>query len=328
MKKDLLIVGILFVAAAIGFGVVIGLPSLNRDDEVKKTMLPEPEPIAIAPKPPIKKAIPPKKKPTEKKSDPDAKKEDVVARPPEPETKKSEDEPKIDPKKLKEDVPKVIAKEQPKIDPKKTPVAKVVILGETVRLKDPDGEYTVNTLNQGSKAVLVGTIKTLKIAGLNEKSELDATLLEADEVVFTGNINSGSRVLLGKTRSLKVRDVNGQSLLDATAASADVVRLEGALSSGSTVKVQAAGGSVELLGDVNGEIKLEIHARDVTFRGAVNGPQTQVAVTLSKDGSLKFRRVNGGVRFLYGKAAPGDPPLRIERGEVAPQAQFSELRPQ
>jgi len=258
----------LIVVAGAGSGAVVMLPFLHREVDDKKTILPQPEPLAVLPKPDIVKQLTPTKKnlpasdmktptikPLEKKDEPDTKQEavPVVAKPPQPEIKKKVDE------------PKAIAKIEPRIDGKKSLVAKVVILGETIRLKDPDGEYTVATLNNGDKAVLVGTIKTLKIAGLNEKSELDASLLEAEEIIFTGNINGGSKVTLGKTQKLTILDVNG--------------------------------------------------------------PQTQITVTLTRDGTLKFRRLNGGVRLQYAKAERTDPPLRIERGEVAPQAEFRELTP-
>src|SRR5205807_1722480 len=109
------------------------------------------------------------------------------------------------------------------------------------------GEYTVKPLARGKEIELIGVIKTLTIAGLSERSAIDATKLVADEIIFTGNVNGGSKVTLGKTRTLHTREVNDASVLDASASEAREVIVAGSVNSGSTVKLGAAKGSIEFL---------------------------------------------------------------------------------
>ena len=199
-------------------------------------------------------------------------------------------------------------------------------------------------MHGGAELTLIGRIKTLKINAINERSVLNATGLEADDIIFLGNINSGSKVLLGKARTLKIRDINDQSLLNGSALDAHTV-LAGAVNSRSTLKLHTPKGRVEMLGEINesaqidiaapdgrivfkginGNAKLTLLARDVEFQEAVNGPQTRIMLTFSKDGSLKFRRLSGGVWLHYRNADPRDPEPRIERGEVDRRAELHQV---
>ncbi|MSQ96970.1 MAG: hypothetical protein EXR98_20785 [Gemmataceae bacterium] len=318
MKKNILIAGILIVLAAVGIGVVVAIPFLQKEDDGTKTIKPKPEPIALLPKKePPKTPIRPTS--NEKKSviEPVPKTPVKV----EPEPKKKEDEPK------KIDV-KIEPKVEAKKDDKKPAAAKIIAVGDDlIKLNDPDGEYTVETLNRAMQLKLIGTIKTLKIAGANDRSVLDASDLEAVEIIFTGNLNSGSKVILGKAQTLKIRDINDKSTLDASALDARAIVLEGAVNSGSTVKLHAASGSALFIGDINGDAQLTIVAKDVEFRGAINGGQAQLDVTLTKNGSLKLTRVNGGVRLHYSKASASDPEPRIDLGEVDARAQVRMVPP-
>ena len=158
-------------------------------------------------------------------------------------------------------------------------------------------------------------------------------------------------MILGKKiQKLMIRDVNDKSLLDASACEAREIVLTGAVNSRSTVKLNAPHGSIEFFGEVNdhsqieinapggkvlfkargdsiinGDSQLTIVARDVELRGAVNGLETQLAVTLTKDGSLKFARLNGEVRLHWRKADASDPMPRIDAGEIGRTAQFRML---
>ena len=153
---------------------------------------------------------------------------------------------------------------------------------------------------------------------------------------------------MGKARKLTYRDVNGDAVLDASALGATEIRQLGNLNSGSTVKLHAPGGSVEVAGQVNGGTRFDINApegkvlfktggsainsnatltitaRDVELRAAISTAlKTQLDITLTKDGTLKFRRLGGGVRLLYHKADAGDPEPRVEPGEIdAPSSQI------
>jgi hypothetical protein len=354
MKKDLLIAVSLVLLAGFGIGVVVVLPSLQKDDDTPKTIRPKPEPIALLPKKedtkkpvdrarkePLKPGVNEKKKgetktPIEKTAE--SKNQKSVE-------KKALANAEPEPKKKDEGPPQPINE-----DPKR-PIAKIIRLGDDlIKLNDPGGEFTLKPMHKGMRIELIGKIKTLNIAAVNDRSVLDVSGLVAEEIIFTGNINSGSKVLLGQARTLKIRAVNDRSLLDASALEARDIHLEGAVNSGSTVKLHALKGSVEFFGEVNdrsqidiaapggkvvfksrgdsvinGDAKLTVLARDVDFAGAINGLQTQVNVTLTKDGSLKFRRLSGGVQLLCGKADAGDPEPRIEAGHVDARAVFRML---
>jgi hypothetical protein len=277
------------------------------------------EPKPIVKRPPIELAVVKKKEetPAEKKIEPNPKKTDPKT---EPEPKKIETKPEV----------------------KKPTGAKVIAIGDDlIKLNDPDGEYTIKTLNRGLKAKVIGTIKTLKIAGANEGSVLDASDLIADEVVFLANINSGSTIILGKAGSIQVRDVNDRSTIDASASEARTFVLTGAVNSASTVKVGAPKGTVEFLGEINdrseivvnapdgkvlfksksesvitSDTKLAIVARDVEFQGAIHGIKTQLDITLTQGGTLKVRRVTGGVNLHYRKASAADPDPRLTLQEI------------
>ncbi len=313
MNKNLLIAGILVILAASGIGVVVALPFFQPEDDGTKTIKSKLEPVALLPKPP-----PPKKQPPPEMKLPIIKM--PIETPVEPEPKKSPVKVEPEPKK------KIDVEPEPKVEvkkeDKKPAAAKIIAVGDDlIKLNDSEGEYSVPTLNRGRQLKLIGIIKTLKVAGGNDGSILDAADLEAVEIVFTGNLNSGSKAILGKAQSLKIRDINDKSTLDASTLAAREIVLQGAVNGGSTVKLDAANGSVVFLGDINGDGQLTIVAKDVEFRGAINGGQTQVDVTLTKNGSLKLTRVNGGVRLNYSKANANDPEPRVQLGAIDARAQ-------
>ncbi len=227
MKKDLLLAGVLVGLAALGIGVVVVIQALQPEDDHGKTIKPNPELIAHVVKKEEKKTP---AAPTPKRSEPkqEQKKAPKIEEPVRkneemaPKTKiEAKAEPKkeikAEPKKEVKAEPKAEVKIEPKKDDKKPAAAKVIVFGNDIKLNDPDGAYALKPINGGDKYVVQGKIKTLTIAEINDKSSLDATLLEASEIIFTGNLNSGASVLLGKAHTLKVRDINDKSTLDASA---------------------------------------------------------------------------------------------------------------
>jgi hypothetical protein len=317
MKKDLLVGGLFIVLAALGLGGVLVYTSWTQEVSGPQTILPMTEPIAEFKK---KAAEPTKREPV---------KVVAVEKKPEPLPKKVDEKPIV-----KDDLeplppPRIEPKKAEKrLDPppeKKPTTIKAITLGNVTKLSDPDGEYVVKTMTGGQEVTLLGKIKTLKIDSVNERSVLDATRLDAEEIVMTGDINSGSKVLLGKARTLKIRSLNDQALLDASELDGQNVFLTGAVNSRSTLKVHAPKGLVQIDGEINGDSQIEIVAKNLELRSAVNGPQTFILLTLTKGGSLQFRRLSGGVRLHYRKADPGDPAPRIDRGEVDARAELREL---
>ena len=346
MKRDFLIALALVLVAGTTIGVLALIAHFYMPEDTTETIKPRTEPVVqLSKKEEPKKfeprVIPPAKKIAEKRIE---KKEEpkVEAKKPTAPVKEDRGEPKVE--------PKVEPKIEPKIEPKKEvkPAInpKVIVLDPDVKINDPDGEFRVDTLNKGKKLVLQGKVKTLIIRGANGGSFLDASLLEAHEIVIAGNINSGATVKLGKAMSLKIADVNDRSVIDASLTQAHSILLAGAINGGSTVKLSAApNGSVVIAGEVNdrgqleidapegkvllnsrnsscvnGNAKVRIVAREVELRGAVNGPKTHLDVTLTKAGSLKFERLHGGVELSWRKADAADPEPRIDAGEVNPSA--------
>ena len=352
MKKDLLIAAGLVILAALGVGLIVVLPFLQKEDEQITLAKPRPEPIAELPtnpdpprrKEPVKKG--PVKLAWNEKKKGETKAPKIVVEPvpepkKEPEVKKDlepkkEPEPKKDIEPKKEPEKKAVVKIEPKV--------KVIEFDPLTFLNNPDGEYTVKPLYRGKQIELIGKIKTLKIASLSENSVIDASKLVAEEIIFLQDVNN-SRVILGKTQKLTIRDVNDKSVVDASAAEASVIILAGSINSRSTVKLHAPKGTVEIVGQVNDHSRVEIvapngnvlfknqgsainegqvniEAKDVEMRGPINGGQTLVNVTLSKGGSLKFVRMNGAARFHWHKADANDPEPRIDAGEIGRTAQF------
>jgi hypothetical protein len=371
MKRDLLIAAALVVLAGLGIGLVAVLPGLQRDDGRTPFIKPRTEPSAALPKPEEPKKTHVKKEPVRlATNDKDTPKTETKT-PVEPEPKQNTPEPKKDPEPNKTVEPPLVKKidepkkvdepkkkvdeprkklDEPKIAVKKDgpmPAKFIAVDEHLAKLNDPDGEYTVKSMHRGMQIKLIGKIKTLKIADVNERSTLDVSELIAEEVVFIGNVNSGSTVILGKADMLKIRDVNEKSTIDATAVEARGILVEGAINSGSTLKLKAPKGTVEFTGEINDRSQIEVaapegkvvfkgrgdsainsnarvtvQARHVEFGGAINGPETQINITLTKDGSLKFRRLSGGVQMLWNKADARDPEPRIDAGAVDARAIF------
>jgi hypothetical protein len=344
MKRNLVIISAFVFVVAIGVGVVVLIQAMRPEGDERKTIKPNTEPIALLPKKEEKKSRPVEPPEPEKKvdikpkqeEDPPAKKDPEKKTPVEPESKKEiKKEPVIEPKKE---------------DAKQT--TRVIAIGNDIKLNDADGAYTLKPINAGERVVVQGKIKTLTIAGLNEKSTLDTTLLVADEIAFAGNLNGGATAQLGKTNTLTVRDINDKSTLDASACAARSIILAGAVNGGSTVKLHAPGGVIEFQGGVNdharieivapdgkvlfkgrgnsainGNAQLGIVAKDVELRGAVNGDQTRLDITLTRGGVLQFNRLNGSAKLHYRKASAGDPEPIVSPGTVSTRAEFRNAAP-
>ena len=326
MKRNLLIGAVLIAAAALSVGMMAVLPALQKDDEQPRTVkprteriveMPRPKSIESAPNEPIRvanneKKLPEVKTPIEKKQ-PEEQKPVVI----EPVKTKEPERKKVEPRKVE-------IKIEPKKDDK-NPAAKIIAIGDLVKLNDPAGEFTVQSMGGGKKLALIGVIKTLKIEGLREKAHLDASLLVADEIIFLGDLNSGSKAILGKTHKLTLRDVNEQSLVNASAADARTIRVAGSLNSRSTIKLHAPQGTIEVLGQANENSQLEIDAPDgkVVFKnaGAAINACSKVKIDAPKGhvefaGQINFGHIDikaPGGKVLFGIAGVRSMPSRSSR---------------
>jgi hypothetical protein len=173
-----------------------------------------------------------------------------------------------------------------------------------MRLDNPDGESTP-VVKPGGNMVLRGRVKVLRVPGLESGAVLDASELEAAEVIVAGKIDGGSR--------LWVKAPNGR------------VTFQGRIDSRATVDVQAPGGTVTFANPttvardgskIDGGAVAEVTARVVEFHGRITGDGTRVVVSLTAGGRLAFAEIDGLARLEYRKADPDDPDPAVSWGTV------------
>jgi hypothetical protein len=167
---------------------------------------------------------------------------------------------------------------------------------ELVKINRPNADYLVKALNDGAALTLMGKVGTLRVEGVNT-ALLDASRLEAKSIVFYQAINGRSMV--------KLHAPNGRISLASINAAAQV-------------EIDAPGGRTEIR-DINGESKLRVRTKELRLTGDVNGT-AQLNVIFTRDGSLKFVRLQGESKLLWKKDAPGDPEPAITRGEIKGKA--------
>ncbi len=183
------------------------------------------------------------------------------------------------------------------VRPKEAPKPKgEVVEGDDLRLDRPDGEFVIDSVLERRELKLSGRVKTLRVGFVDGASTLDASKLEAQEVIFTGRIDGGSTVKLNVPGGkVEFRDrVDGRSTLIVLAPNGSVTFTE--------PTERGKPGS-----KIDGESQVRIAARAVEFRGMLNGTRTEVVVALSRGGTIKFRDVDGQVRLKYRTPDAGDP---------------------
>ena len=187
--------------------------------------------------------------------------------------------------------------------------------GVKIRLDSPHGVHTVEPVNSGDRFLVSGKIKKLQIASINGQGAVATEKLAAEEVIITGGINGeGNLRLNAPGGSVTFLDsLNGASRVTVNAPG-------GKVTFGSADKSRRGGGSIV------GSSHVTIIARDVDFRGVVDGG-ARVTVTLTEGGSLRFSMIAGGAHVHYRKAKPGDPAPKIERGKVTAGGKFARIEP-
>ena len=91
------------------------------------------------------------------------------------------------------------------------------------KVDDPNGEYYLKELNGQSYLKLSGRVGRLRIGKIDGQSTLDASCLDAAEVVVEDKID-GQSDLIVHTSSFRFREINGQSLVVITHSAALSVR--------------------------------------------------------------------------------------------------------
>jgi hypothetical protein len=187
-------------------------------------------------------------------------------------------------------------------EPRPKPAPRVEIVGAFDGPKRafnlPNGTVEVTDLDGEDKLALTGKVKTLRIGALNGEAVLDASQLDAEEIVLAGDIN-GSTVL-------KVSAPNGR------------VVIAGSVNGSARLTIQAPGGEVVVAGEnanLTGGTTMVITAKRADFRALLNGG-TRVDVTLTSGGSLRTAKMDGGATVRYKPASTTDPVSTIETGEL------------
>jgi hypothetical protein len=172
-------------------------------------------------------------------------------------------------------------------------------------LNQPGGEFKLPSLNQGRTLKIVGQIKTLRLTSINDGATLDATGLRVETILMDGGVNGRSTVKLAAPKGR--------------------VHLRGSINGESTVTIDAPDGVVILSGPngsskdvdiINGESKLKIVTRELELQGVINGTQTLLDVTFTKQGRLTYHLLQGQSRVDYRRADPADPQPVIAGGKL------------
>lgn len=177
---------------------------------------------------------------------------------------------------------------------------------KVVELNQPQAVYVAAPLRRGEQVQLRGKVKTLRVLGVENGSQLDASRLET-EAVFIGGKVSGRSVLRVHT-------------------AAGSVQVAAPIADHATVVIHAPRGTVrfappESSPAVDGGSSVEVTARGVDLQGEVNGVETRVRVHLPDDGFLRFAALRGLATLEYRSAGPDGRP-EVVAGSIAPTASF------
>jgi hypothetical protein len=169
------------------------------------------------------------------------------------------------------DPPPVVPPPKPKpVEPVK-PGPVVRIDAKEVRekqLDNPHGIATVSDMTREDRLTLTGRVKVLKIGSVTGKATLDASGLEAEQIVITGDVTDGAAVKVNAPNG-KVTisgHVAGSAKLTVNAPGGDVFLAEksGRFAGKSVVTVTAK--RMEVLGVMSGDAVLNV---SLTGGGAV-----------------------------------------------------------
>jgi hypothetical protein len=232
-----------------------------------------------------------------------------------PEPKKEPEPPppmtlKVEPRKAPElpPMPKVEPKKEPDRrpmpEPRKEPQPEV-LKGNARHLDRPNGAYTIEALGDRKRVKITGKVKTLTVTGVTNEAQLDASELEAQEIIVLDRIDSRSRVwLCAPNGRVELRGrLDNESQLEINAPGG-TVEFRGKVEARSRLTIEAPDGRVTFTeptmagkdgSKIDNESKVTITARDVEFRGKVDS-RARVTVTAP----------NGRVVFAESKTPSGD----------------------
>jgi len=176
--------------------------------------------------------------------------------------------------------------------------------GEPVRLNDPAGQHEVAAVDGQQRITLEGRIRTLRIGSINGETAVDASGLDAREVVVANG-------------------VNGQATIKLRAPDGAVEIQGGGLNGATTLHIDAPGGRVVFApgAQINGEAKVAITAREVVFGGTIAGA-SRIDVALTGAGKIKCGDLIGAARLYYRKADKSAADPAVEHGNIHPGAEL------
>jgi hypothetical protein len=177
-----------------------------------------------------------------------------------------------------------------------------------VRLDDPDGEFVVEQVASGKTLKLIGKVKRLKIVRVNGKATLDASQLEAREIVVEQGIFSEATVLLNAPNGF--------------------VEFRGPLNGRVKVTVNAPKGMVIFKangGQITNEAHAHVTAATIECHDLIHGSNALLDATLTRGGRLQFKEAASGSVLQYRKAAWNDPEVQIIPGTLRDQAEMRKM---
>ncbi len=153
-------------------------------------------------------------------------------------------------------------------------------------------------LRSEDRVTLTGKVHTLKIGSVNGKATLDASGLDAEEVIIGGDLNESAVVKLNAPKGK--------------------VTISGFVVGSAKLTINAPGGDVIVSansGRLDNGSEVTVTAKRLDIRGPMLGG-TKLSATLTAGGSLKFALMDGGATITYRKAAATDPALVVEKGKI------------
>lgn len=165
------------------------------------------------------------------------------------------------------------------------------------KLDAPAGTAEVIALDGSDRLTLTGRVKVLKLNSINGDAQVDASGLEAEEIILDGDVNGNCRVRLNSR--------NGK------------VTIRGAFVGSSTLAVTAPGGTVTVAegGRIGGGTTVTLTAKKVEAIGAIN-EGAKVNVTLTSGGAIRIATMDGGAIVTYRRSGAGDPQPKVETGQL------------
>lgn len=180
----------------------------------------------------------------------------------------------------------------------------------TVQLDKPDGEYVIDSVGDQSSIKLTGRIGKLKVGNISGKTQLDASQLEASEIVVKGEI-SGIPIV-------KLNAPKGE------------VSFEGEIEGPVKLFVNAPGGEVIFGSDgipILSEVAdVKVTASILDIRGKATGPVRLAAtITAGKPSRIRYDSLEGPVQVTWRKASNSDQDPEIKEGWILGEASFRKV---